>query len=180
MTTRLIIDGNNFLFRAFYTEYSKSIGMDKGKAVLRQFFKMLKTVVERFQPTDIYFTWDKKLNHHGHNFRNDLTNYKGNRTKSEKTDQILALHAPIQEILDAMGIVTIFPYNLEADDVIRFIVKNNNNADAKNIVISSDQDLLQLVSSNTDIVLASKNLIVLSGFPAQDSDLRRSALDFHR
>ena len=134
--------------------------MDKGKAVLRQFFKMLKTVVERFQPTDIYFTWDKKLNHHGHNFRNDLTNYKGNRTKSEKTDQILALHAPIQEILDAMGIVTIFPYNLEADDVIRFIVKNNNNADAKNIVISSDQDLLQLVSSNTDIVLASKNLIV--------------------
>jgi DNA polymerase-1 len=160
MTTRLIIDGNNFLFRAYYTDYSKTEGLDKDKAVLRQFFKMLKTAVERFQPTDVYFTWDKKLNPDAHNFRNDLTAYKANRTKSEKTDSIIALHTPIQEMLDAMGVTTIFPYNLEADDVIRFIVKNNQGVGAKNIVISSDHDLLQLVSANTEVVLASKNLIV--------------------
>lgn len=160
MTTRLIIDGNNFLFRAYYTDYSKLEGIEKDKTVLRQFFKMLKTVVERFHPTDIFFTWDKKSNPDAHNFRNDLTNYKANRTKSDKTDSILALHTPIQEILDAMGIVTIFPYNLEADDVVRFIVNNNQSEDAKNIVISSDHDLLQLVSANTDVVLASKNIIV--------------------
>lgn len=154
---RLILDGNNFLFRAFYTDYNKAIGREKDESVIRHFMKMLKGVVERFQPEETFFTWDKKLNEDSHNFRNDLTDYKGQRQLTSEVEQVLALHQFIQEILDAMGIKTIYPYNLEADDVIYFLSKLE---DGKNVIVSQDKDLLQLVSSNTDLLLASKNLLV--------------------
>lgn len=154
---RLIIDGNNFLFRAFYTDYNKAVGKEKDESVIRHFMKMLKGVVERFQPEETYFTWDKKLNEDSHNFRNDLTDYKGQRQFTPEIEQVLALHRPIQQILDSMGIKTIYPYNLEADDVIYFLSKLE---DGQNVIVSQDKDLLQLVSPNTDLLLASKNLLV--------------------
>jgi DNA polymerase-1 len=154
---RLILDGNNFLFRAFYTDYNKAIGREKDESVIRHFMKMLKGVVERFQPEETFFTWDKKLNEDSHNFRNDLTDYKGQRQLTSEVEQVLSLHQFIQEILDAMGIKTIYPYNLEADDVIYFLSKLE---DGRNVIVSQDKDLLQLVSPNTDLLLASKNLLV--------------------
>lgn len=155
---RLIIDGNNFLFRAFYTDYYRGDDESgKNSSVICRFLKMFKNALEQFQPEETFFTWDKKLNPDSPNFRNSLTNYKGNRTENDKISQILAIHEPIQEILDAMGIITVYPHNLEADDVICFLSKNTI---GRNLIISSDKDLLQLISEYTDVLLPTKNLLV--------------------
>lgn len=153
----LIIDGNNFLFRAYYADiYNKSTGIEKDQSVMRQFFKMLKNLGERFHPEETYFSWDNKLNPDGYNFRNDLADYKGQRETNETVEQILALHLPIQEILDAMGVQTVYPWNLEADDVICWLSK----LPGRNLIVSSDKDLLQLINNDVDVLLATKNLLV--------------------
>ena len=155
---RLIIDGNNFLFRAYYADmHNKQTGEEKDKSVMTQFFKMLKNLSERYRPETTFFAWDNKQNPDGHNFRNDLVEYKSQRVMTDEALSILALHDPIQDILNNLGIHTIYPWNLEADDVICFLSKLE---DGRNLIVSSDKDLLQLVSDNTDLLLATKNLLV--------------------
>jgi 5'-3' exonuclease len=154
----LILDGNNFLFRAYYADIRNKVeGQEKTDSVIYQFIKMLKALMERHKPEKVYFTWDKKLNYgKGQNFRNGLADYKGHREESDTKDQILAMQMPIQAILDSMGVITVYPWDLEADDVIYWLSKQAE----RSLVISSDKDLLQLVDEKTDVLLATKNILV--------------------
>ncbi len=154
----LIIDGNNFLFRAYYADIRNTVkGQEKTDSVIYHFIKMLKTLMERHKPEKVYFTWDKKLNYgKGQNFRNGLADYKGHREESDTKDQILAMQEPIQAILDSLGVITVYPWDLEADDVIYWLSKQAE----RSLVISSDKDLLQLVDDKTDVLLATKNILV--------------------
>lgn len=159
MTTydRLIIDGNNFLFRAFYTKRPDKYVNGVNTTPIHQFLYMLKSVVEKFHPQEIFITWDKKLNPDAKNFRKELVAYKEHRPENEKTIKIFEGLEHIQKFIDALGIKTIYPYNLEADDAIRFLALLDNK---RTVIVSSDNDLLQLVSSSVDLYFPTKQMMV--------------------
>jgi len=153
----LIIDGNNFLFRAFFTKRPDKMINGFNVIPIHQFLYMLKSVVDRFKPNEVFLTWDKKLQPTQPNFRKELCAYKEQREENYTIQQLFKTIPLIQEFVDALGIKTVYPSNLEGDDVISFLSKNSIGS---TIIISSDQDLLQLVSENVHVFLPSKNLIV--------------------
>ena len=152
----LIIDGNNFIFRAYYTMRPPKYIDGLNTTPLHQFLYMLKNATARFSPLKVYLTWDKKINVGGYNFRKSLCAYKEQREETESILEIYNYTHILQDFLDAMGIVTIQPYNLEADDVVGYLARSQETK----MIISSDRDLLQLVNENTHVNLPSKDIIV--------------------
>ncbi len=157
---RLIIDGNNFIFRTFYTKRPEVFLDNFNTTPIHQFLYMLKVMVERFHPDEIILTWDEKLNHGGENFRKNLLAYKEQRVETEDTKKIFDTIHHIKSFTDSLGIKTIFPYNLEADDIIAFFALDSQFHDKNNIIVSSDKDLLQLISGSTIVYSPNKKIII--------------------
>lgn len=156
---RIIIDGNNFIYRAYHTKRPPKELHGINTTPIHQFLYMIKNLAERYRPDSFCITWDKRLNPDGINFRKVLTesSYKGQRIETDDTRKIFSYIDIIEDFTDALGIITVYPYNLEADDVIAYFSKMD---DESNIIISSDRDLLQLVSEKTHVLLTSKNILV--------------------
>lgn len=160
MRTNLILDGNNILCRAYFTATSKG---GNANDVTQMFFTMVKSYAITNSATDVYLTWDKRLNPEPDNFRKKLIDYKGNRNVAKETqDDILENIDTISEIASTFGFRTILPYNLEADDVIYFLSKT---LEGNNIIVSGDKDIYQLVDSNVSIYLTkNKRLLTQENF----------------
>jgi DNA polymerase-1 len=154
---KLIIDGNNFLFRAFFVKRPDKFVNGINVTPIHQFLFMLKSVTNRFKPKEIILTWDKKLNPTKKNFRKAIVAYKEQRVETEKTNDLFSTIGHIQKFVDSLGIKTIYPVNMEADDVIRYL---SLNCDDSVLIVSSDYDLLQLVNDNVSVYLPNKDLIV--------------------
>ena len=76
----LIIDGNNLLYRIFWTSnYKIEESNNPGQIFL--FLRSLKSYVDKFRPKNVYCTWDKKLEWPSTNFRREATTveYKAGR-----------------------------------------------------------------------------------------------------
>lgn len=160
----VIIDGNNFLFRAFYNKRPERIINGINYAPIHQFFLMFQRVLSNFTPDEVYFTWDKKLDPSKPNFRKELIAYKAHREETEEKKKMFESIPIIQEILDNMGVKTVYPVSLEGDDVI-FFFSQIASPDKTKIIISPDQDLLQLVDNKTHVFLPVKQkLITLDNF----------------
>ena len=153
----IIIDGNNFLFRAFFVNRPDKFVNELNVTPIHQFLYMLKSVTSQYRAKKIILTWDKKLNSFKKNFRRELVPYKEHRVENDKTTQLLNTISHIQKFIDALGIQTILPVNMEADDVIRYLTINT---EEKTLIVSSDHDLLQLIRKNIHVFLPTKNLIV--------------------
>jgi len=149
MKKRLIIDGSNALHRAYWIANNKKDVFDRIGTIFI-FLKSLKTTVDRFKPDETWITWDKKIKYPSTNFRKELTGnvYKIQRDKT-RTEQVHECHDKLVEWIKLLGVYQLYPYVLEADDVISWLTQNNK--DGTNIIVSMDKDLLQLVSANTII-----------------------------
>jgi DNA polymerase-1 len=154
---KLIIDGNNFLFRAFFVKRPDKFVEGVNVTPIHQFLSMFKSITSRFKPNEIILTWDKKLNPTKKNFRKELVPYKEQRIETERTNELFNTISYIQEFVDALGVKTIYPVNMEADDVIRYLSLSSNES---TLIVSSDRDLLQLVKSNVCVYLPNKDFIV--------------------
>jgi 5'-3' exonuclease len=158
---KLIIDGNNFLFRAFFIKRPAKIVNGIDMTPISQFLHMFKSICSRFNSSQVYLTWDKKIMMDSSipikkNFRKELVPYKEQRVESERTIKIFDTITHIQKFMDAMGIKTIYPVSMEADDVIRYACKGDESA----IIISNDRDLLQLINDHVTLFLPNKDIIV--------------------
>ncbi len=148
----ILVDGNNLLFRSYYaTAYSGSL-LKNSKGfptnALYGFVGMMNKIMHEEQPEYIAVAFDI-----GKNFRKEKYSfYKEGR---KKTPEELHMQEPYaRKILDAMGIpyFELAPY--EADDIIGTFSKMvEEDPDFKGTIISSDKDLLQLVSPQLDMKL---------------------------
>ena len=148
----VLVDGNNLLFRSYYaTAYSGSI-MRNSKGLptnaLYGFVGMINKIITEEEPTYMMVAFDI-----GKNFRKEKYDfYKEGRSA---TPDELKMQMPIaRTILDAMGIkyVELAPY--EADDIIGTVAKiAESNPDYYSLIVSSDKDLLQLISFETEVKL---------------------------
>ena len=158
----LLIDGNNLLFRSYYaTAYTGNL-MKNSKGVptngLYGFINMMNKIINEENPEYIMVAFDK-----GHNFRQDMyDNYKDGRIE---TPNDLKIQFPIaKELCTLMGIKYIEVDNYEADDIIgTFARMADEDKNYNATIISSDKDLLQLISDEVDVkLLKQKDYIMMN------------------
>lgn len=152
MEKLILVDGNNLLFRSYYaTAYTGNI-MTNSKNfptnALYGFVNMINKIINEENPSYIIVAFDK-----GKTFRHKKYDfYKGGR--SETPNELKLQFPKAKELLDCMGIKWYEIDNYEADDIIgtfaRFCDLEENFIGT---IISSDKDLLQLISSDIDIKL---------------------------
>ena len=145
----LLIDGSNMLFRTYWVADTRpklinSKGEWTGPVYL--FLKSLKSLADQFKPDDIWVFWDKKLNYPSTNFRKELApdTYKQNRD-NENTLKVHEQHDLLVPWLKALGIKEMYPWVLEADDIISWMTKHKCQ---QATIVTVDKDMLQLVNNN--------------------------------
>lgn len=148
----ILVDGNNLLFRSYYaTAYTGNL-MKNSKGfptnALYGFINMINKIVKEEKPVYMIVAFDK-----GKTFRHEKYDfYKDGR--SETPDELKMQFPVAKEILGYMGIKYYEIDNYEADDIIgTFAEYCNKDTDYIGTIISSDKDLLQLISSDVDIKL---------------------------
>ncbi len=183
-----LIDGSGYIFRAYYALpplSRKSDGMPTG--AVSGFCSMLFKLLEEsrsdnsiHKPTHFAVIFDSARK----NFRNEIySEYKANR--SEAPDDLVPQFEYIRKSVKAFNLPSIELINYEADDLIATYAKKIIKAGAKVTVISSDKDLMQLVSDNIRLydpmkskVLGEKEVIEKFGVkPQQVVDVQSLAGD---
>ena len=148
----ILVDGNNLLFRSYYaTAYSGNF-MNNSKGfptnALFGFTNMINKIIKEEKPEYIIVAFDK-----GKTFRHDkYEGYKDGRTAMP--DELRVQFPVAKEMLEYMGIKYYEIDNYEADDIIgTFSEYCNKDSEYVGTIISSDKDLLQLISDDVDIKL---------------------------
>lgn len=148
----ILVDGNNLLFRSYYaTAYSGSL-MKNSKGfptnALYGFTNMINKIINEEQPEYMAVAFDV-----GTNFRREKYDfYKDGR--KETPEDLVRQFPYARKILHAMGVpyFELEPY--EADDIIGTLARMvEEDDDFNGTIISSDRDLLQLVSNQLDMKL---------------------------
>jgi len=155
-----MVDGNNLLFRSYYATAYNGNFMKNSKGfptnALFGFVNMINKIVQEEKPIYMVVAFDK-----GKTFRHDKFDfYKGGR--SETPDELKMQFPLAKELLTAMGIKYYEIDNYEADDIIGTFAKYCDipTDNYEGLIISSDKDLLQLISPQVEIkLLKSKDYI---------------------
>ena len=158
-----LIDGSGYIFRAYYALpplSRKSDGLPTG--AVSGFCSMLFKLLEDsrsddsiHKPTHFAVIFDSAKK----NFRNDIyKDYKANR--SETPEDLIPQFEYIRKAVKAFSLPSIELINYEADDLLATYAKQIVNAGAKVTVISSDKDLMQLVSEKIRLYDPMKNKVL--------------------
>ena len=158
-----LIDGSGYIFRAYYALpplSRKSDGLPTG--AVSGFCSMLFKLLEDsrsddsvHKPTHFAVIFDSAKK----NFRNDIySDYKANRT--EAPEDLAPQFEYIRKAVKAFNLPSIELINYEADDLIATYSKQIIDAGAKVTVISSDKDLMQLVSDKIRLYDPMKNKVL--------------------
>ncbi len=158
-----LIDGSGYIFRAYYALpplSRKSDGLPTG--AVSGFCSMLFKLLEDSRSDDsinkpshfaVIFDSAKK------NFRNEIySDYKANRT--EAPEDLIPQFNYIRKSVKAFNLPSIELINYEADDLIATYAKQITEAGAKVTVISSDKDLMQLVSNKIRLFDPMKSKVI--------------------
>ena len=155
----ILVDGNNLLFRSYYATAYNGNFMNNSKGfptnALFGFVNMINKIVAEENPVYMLVAFDK-----GKTFRHEkYTEYKGGR--GETPDELKKQFPIAKELLTAMGIKYYEIDNYEADDIIgTFSHMCDNDPNYQGLIISSDKDLLQLISDEVEMkLLKSKDYI---------------------
>lgn len=151
----LLIDGNSMLFRAYYaTLYSGGrLSSSNGVATnaVYTFITMINKAIAQINPSYIMVAWDAGKPTFRHAMFDE---YKGTR---KELDPELKVQFPIaREYLDARGIYRYEEEGIEADDIIGTLSKRFKNYYCH--ILSSDNDLLQLIDDSTEVLLMKKGI----------------------
>ncbi len=183
-----LIDGSGYIFRAYYALpplSRKSDGLPTGavSGFCSMLFKLLEDARSddsKNKPTHFAVIFDSARK----NFRNEIySEYKANR--QEAPDDLAPQFEYIRKSVEAFNLPSIELLNYEADDLIATYAKKITEVGAKVTVISSDKDLMQLVSNKVRLfdpmkskVIGEKDVIEKFGVkPSQVIDVQSLAGD---
>lgn len=139
----LIVDGLGYVYRSAINK------LDGEFALLFNFFRNLRSTIENFEPTKVFFVWEGHPKH-----RYDLLpSYKANRIKmaSDNTqkstkDKVKEASLEVQRLLKYLPVTQVKHPDYEADDCIAFLCEDLKNE--KCTIISGDSDLVQLLQKD--------------------------------
>jgi DNA polymerase-1 len=151
MNNILLIDGNSLTYRAYYGTANSPQGLLKTSfgqptnAVIT-LNRILQKAIHTYKPTHILVAFDfgsKTFRH------KEMKEYKSGRSKTP--EELLTQIPIVKEMIQLMGIKYFELKLIEADDIIATIAKKYEE-NIKINIISSDKDLLQLVSKNINVI----------------------------
>ena len=158
-----LVDGSGYIFRAYYALpplSRKSDGLPTGavSGFCSMLFKLLedpRSDDSKHKPTHFAVIFDSARK----NFRNEIySDYKANR--AEAPDDLAPQFEYIRKSVEAFNLPSIELLNYEADDLIATYAKKITEAGAKVTVISSDKDLMQLVSNKIRLFDPMKSKVI--------------------
>ena len=158
-----LVDGSGYIFRAYYALpplSRKSDGLPTGavSGFCSMLFKLLEDARSddsKNKPTHFAVIFDSARK----NFRNEIySDYKANR--AEAPEDLAPQFEYIRKSVEAFNLPSIELLNYEADDLIATYAKKITEAGANVTVISSDKDLMQLVSNKIRLFDPMKNKVI--------------------
>ena len=138
-----LIDGNSLLFRAYYGVHSRLTRRDgTPTGAVYGFINMIMPILSAAAPDDAFVcVFDASRT----TFRQDIyPAYKANRT--ETPADLVTQSYMVRDAVAAMGMPVLCIPGVEADDVIATLATANCNNPGGTRIITSDKDLMQLVS----------------------------------
>ena len=147
----LIIDGNNLIHRTWWTakNQGKRQGIEDSELIANMhiYFTLnaIFSYANKFKPTKTICVWDEKEDYQPNVRKEQLGDYKGNRSKDSTPHE---QNDKIKEMLSCLGIPSIFPREREADDIVAYICKT---FEGEKVIVSEDRDFLQLVDNKTTL-----------------------------
>ena len=149
---RLIIDGTNQMYRAFYAVKGGLSHKGVPTNAVIGFYRMMFSYLRRFQPDELLIVFDNK----GKNFRHEMwPEYKGTRDKDPAIQESLRTQLPIiMQLAVYCGFCVVSKYGVEADDIIGAA------ANCKSLISSGDKDFAQLVSKKVRLYNPNKDAII--------------------
>lgn len=158
----ILVDGNNLLFRSYYATAYQGNFMKNSKGfptnALYGFVNMINKIINDEKPSYMLVAFDK-----GKTFRHDkYKDYKAGRIQmpTELKEQF-----PIaKKILSYLGIKWFEIDNYEADDIVGTMANMiDKSSDYQGLIVSSDKDLLQLISDKVTMkMLKSKDYVMMT------------------
>ncbi len=153
MSHLVLIDGPNYVYRAFHAVRHLSNSKGEPTNAVFGYVQMLRSVLDKLKPTHVAVAFDPKDG----SFRNAIyPEYKAHRPPMP---QELAMQWPrVWEVTRAFNFPLICLDNYEADDVITTLARRGADAGWDVTIVSSDKDLMQLVGGRIHMLDTMKNV----------------------
>ncbi len=156
MTKKIaIIDGYGFVFRAYHSLPPLTNPQGVPVGAVYGFTNMLIKLLAGLNVTHIVIAFDSGSK----TFRNEIYDqYKANRP--ECPEDLKPQFPIIRRTAQALNIATLEKKGFEADDIIATITKQSQEQDYEVLIVSSDKDLMQLVSDKVFMYDAMRNKFI--------------------
>lgn len=139
----IIVDGFGFIFRAYHVQPPLTSPKGDPVGAIYGFTSMLLKMIADFKIEHAVIVLDSS----GKNFRHDIYNeYKANRPPAP--DDLVAQLKLVEKAANALNFECILKDGYEADDLIATLARKANDEKRDAIIISSDKDLMQLISDH--------------------------------
>ncbi|MCX5854371.1 MAG: helix-hairpin-helix domain-containing protein, partial [Deltaproteobacteria bacterium] len=145
--TLFLIDGSNYIYRAFYAirELSNSRGFPTN--AIYGFTTMLIKLLRDWKPRYIAIAFDVK----GPTFRHEA--YDGYKATRKATPEALIPQiACIKDVVRGFSIPVLEKQGIEADDIIGSLAKKYAAEGLKTVIVSGDKDMMQLVTEDVIMI----------------------------
>ena len=141
-----IMDGNAYIYRAFYAIEGLSTSTGIPTNAVFGFTRLLLKLLFDDKPDYIVIAFDTA----GPTFRHEeYAEYKADRP--EMPSPLVQQLPIIREVIDALNIPILEQSGYEADDIIGTVAKKAEAAGMEVIIVTGDKDALQLVSPNIKV-----------------------------
>lgn len=151
-----LIDGSSFIFRAYHA--IRPLTRPDGTPVnavsgfCNMLFKLLRDLDDAERPSHLAVIFDAGKR----TFRNDIyPEYKAHRPPAP--DDLIPQFKIIHDAVEAFNLPSIQLEGYEADDIIATYAKQAENGGSKVTIVSTDKDLMQLVSDRVTMLDTMKN-----------------------
>jgi DNA polymerase-1 len=152
-----LVDGSGYIFRAYHalpplTRKSDGLPVGAVSGFCNMLYKLLCDMADEHDPTHFAVVFD----HSARTFRNDLyAEYKANRP--DPPEDLVPQFALVREATKAFNVCSIESEGVEADDIIATYARKVEREGGEVVIISSDKDLMQLVSDHVSLFDTMKN-----------------------
>ncbi len=147
-----LVDGSSFLFRAFHALPILTRPDGTPVNAVMGFSNMLLKLLDDLHATHLAVIFDSARK----TFRNEISaDYKANRP--EPPDELIPQFSLVRDATRAFNVECIEAPGFEADDLIATYAKQAEAEGVEVIIVSSDKDLMQLVTDRVSMFDAIKN-----------------------
>ena len=152
-----LVDGSGYIFRAYHalpplTRKSDGLPVGAVAGYSNMLYKLLADMTDEHEPTHLAVIFD----YSGKSFRNDLyPEYKAHRPPAP--EDLIPQFPLVRDATRAFNVPSIELEGYEADDLIASYARAAVEAGGECVIISSDKDLMQLVSDKVSLFDTMKN-----------------------